>query len=207
MRSIEYEPNLQLNNDNTRFKQVVKFLGLYFDQRLRFRDHIERIRQKTIKRLNLVKCISNFHWEAYRETLIRIYRAVVRSKIDYGSQIYATASNHILERLDAVHNEAIRVCTGAFKSSPVASLYVESGEPLLEYRRNQLISQHYVRMKRLPNMPVFQAILNNDDRNRFLNNISKAPLGIRINQVISNMGGDDYNVLAVLPYQVPIEPP
>ena len=44
-------------------------------------------------------------------------------------------------------------------------------------------------------MPVFQVILNNDDRDRFLNYMTKAPLGIRVTQVISNMGGNDYNAM------------
>ena len=35
---------------------------------------------------------------------------VIRSKIDYGSPIYAAASYRILERVDAVYDEAIRVC-------------------------------------------------------------------------------------------------
>ena len=48
MRSIEYEPHLQVNNDNIRFKPVVTFLRLYLGKILRFKHHIEHIRQKTI---------------------------------------------------------------------------------------------------------------------------------------------------------------
>ena len=86
LKGMQYVPNLQLNNENIFFKPVVKFLDLFLDQRLRFKDHIEYLRQKTIKRLNLLNFISNFNWRADRQTLLRIYRAVIRSKIDYGSQ-------------------------------------------------------------------------------------------------------------------------
>ena len=46
---IQYGPNLQLNNENLSFKPLVKILGLFLDQRLRFKDHIEYLRQKLLK--------------------------------------------------------------------------------------------------------------------------------------------------------------
>ena len=97
MRGIEYEPILLSNNKNITFKSEVSFLRIYIDQMLRFKEHTEYVRQNTIKRLDLLKCLSNFNRGADRETLLRICKAVIRSKIDYGAQIYAAASNHILK--------------------------------------------------------------------------------------------------------------
>ena len=128
----------------------------------------------------------------------------MRSKIDYGSQIYAPSSNHILKRLDIVHNQAIRICTVAFKSSPVVSLYAESGDAPFAYRRQQFILQHYVRMKRLSSLPLFQVVLNTDDRKHYVNNMSKAPIGIRIQQLSADIGVNDFNIQS---YQNSIEPP
>ena len=78
-------------------------------------------------------------WGADRTTMLRLYRSIIRSKIDYGCFIYSTAKLTILQTLDPVHNSASRLCTGAFRSSPVDSLYAETGEPPLEFRRNQLL--------------------------------------------------------------------
>ena len=43
-----------------------------------------------------------------------------------------------LERLNIVHRHGLRLCLGAFKSSPIESLYVEANEPPLELRREEL---------------------------------------------------------------------
>ena len=51
--------------------------------------------------------------------------------------------------LDTVHHQALRLCCGAFRTSPVESLYVETGEPSLSDRLS-LQLQYYVRSMKLP---------------------------------------------------------
>ena len=131
---------------------------------------------------------SNFNWGADRETVLRIYRAVIRSKIDYLSQIYTAALNHILKRLDTVHNQAIRICTRSFKSLTVVSLHAVSGEAPLDHRRQQVILQHYVRMIRLLNLPLFQVVLNTYDTEQYVISMSEEPIGNRIQQLTADIG-------------------
>ena len=71
-----------------------------------------------------------------------LYRAIVRSKFDYGCIVYGTASNTNLRQLDSVHNSGLRLALGAFCTSPVSSLYTEANEAPLEERRLKL-SMHY----------------------------------------------------------------
>ena len=52
-----------------------------------------------------------------------------------------------LKQLDPVHNEAIRLCLGAYRSSPMESVYAESGELPLSLRREMLQLQFYARTK------------------------------------------------------------
>ena len=66
---------------------------------------------------------------------------------DYGSQLYATASKHVLQSLDAAHNKAIRLSSGAFKS-PMVSSYAKSREQPSKYRLRQLVLLQYARIKR-----------------------------------------------------------
>ena len=86
--------------------------------------------------------------------MLRIYRAVVRSKLNYGCTIYSAAKDHVLQKLDPIHNAGIRLATGAFRSSPVVSLYGESGEAPLNICRKQLFLQYYTCTHRLPNSPI-----------------------------------------------------
>ena len=64
----------------------------------------------------------------------------------------------MLKLLDPVHHAAIRLCTGAYRTSPVESLYAESGEPSLEKRRMQLILQYYGRTLQLESAASFSYV-------------------------------------------------
>ena len=48
--------------------------------------------------------------------------------------------------LDPIHNQGLRLALGAFRTSPVASLYVEADEPSLYSRREKLSLQYAIRL-------------------------------------------------------------
>ena len=52
----------------------------------------------------------------------------------------------------------IRLCPGAFRTSPVPSFYVESGEPSLSYRRYKLSIQMYTKLMGMTNTPSHDAV-------------------------------------------------
>ena len=58
--------------------------------------------------------------------------------MDYGYQLYNTASAGRLKKLDSIHREGIRIYTGAFRTSPVSALHVEANDPPLVLRKNEL---------------------------------------------------------------------
>ena len=109
------DPVLKLDNDPIQFVKEAEFLGLILDTKL--------------------KVLSRTEWGADQTTLLTLYRSLVRSKLDYGCLVYGSASKTALAKLDPVHNQGLRLCLGAFRSSPVESLYVEAHEPPLEIRR------------------------------------------------------------------------
>ena len=61
-----------------------KFLGVIFDKKHNFKAHINYICQKCEKAMNLLKVVSKMDWGADRSVLIRLYRAFVRSRMEYG---------------------------------------------------------------------------------------------------------------------------
>ena len=76
----------------------------------------------------------------------------MRSRLDYGAIVYASANDKPLSSLDPVHNRVIHLCTGAFRPSPVQSLYAKSGEPPL---RMQLLMQYYTHVELLRESPTY----------------------------------------------------
>ena len=68
----------------------------------------------------------------------KLYSAICRTKIDYVCRLYNTAYSERLKKLDTIHREGIRIYTGAFRTSTVETLLVETNDPLLQLRRDEL---------------------------------------------------------------------
>jgi hypothetical protein len=57
-----------------------------------------------------------------RDTLLKLYRSHIRSKLDYGCIAYGSARKSYLQMLEPIQNQALRICLGAFRTSPSLSL-------------------------------------------------------------------------------------
>ncbi|KAK3869753.1 hypothetical protein Pcinc_024981 [Petrolisthes cinctipes] len=127
-----------------------KFLGLYFDSRLTWRVHVSQLKIKCLKALNLLKCISGTQWGADRKSLLMLYKSLIRSRVDYGSIVYGSASESVLKGLDVVQNACLRVCLGALRCTRIERLEVESQVPPLRLRRDQLLLVYCAKKSRVP---------------------------------------------------------
>ena len=94
-----------------------------FDKKLTWSSHIENLKRKVRKSLDILKVVSGFDWGADKKSLLRLYNALCRSKLDYGCQIYSSACKTKLKELDVIHNMGLRICSGAFRTSPIESIY------------------------------------------------------------------------------------
>ena len=85
--------------------------------------------------MNLLKVLSHTSWGADQTTLLKLYRSQVQSKLDYGCIMYVFARKSYLQMLDPIHYQGLSLALGAFRTSPVTSLYVEADEPSLYSQR------------------------------------------------------------------------
>ena len=179
------KPNLTLNRNPMPYVREAKFLGLWWDAKLNWERHIAEVRGKCLKKLNLIRSVSAYQWGADTSTSMRIYSAVVRPMIDYGSVVYGSANRATLARLEVVANEAMRIATGAFKSTPVSSLQVLTNEPPLDSRRQELMLRYYYKIRSIIQSPAHNSIANNDLRVFLETRPSKEPTTImRIQRAI-----------------------
>ena len=149
------DPVLKLDNDHIQFVKEAKLLGLIWDTKLTFEPHIKYLKARCKKSLNILKVLSRTEWGADRTTLLKLYRSLVRSKLDYGYIVYGSASKTALAKLDPVHKQGLHLSLGAIRSSPVESLYVEAHEPPLEIRREKLALQYTIKLKTNPGNPAY----------------------------------------------------
>ena len=143
-------PALELYNKEIPTKETIKFLGMTLDRALNFESHINSLKGETYRALNILKVVTGINYGADRKTLMRLYWAIGRSKLEYGSQVYSSASSSTLKKLDPVNNEALRICTGAFRTSPANSLQVEAGSPPLDLQREQQLLRYILKIESHP---------------------------------------------------------
>ena len=76
-----------------------------------------------------------------------IYISLIRSVLDYACAAYGSAAKTSLKKLEVVQAQALRLCCGAFKSSPVSALQVEMRELPLHLRRKQLMMNYWATLR------------------------------------------------------------
>ena len=109
LRCHHPNPELYLNKIRIDVVTEFKFLGVIFDTKLTFLPHINALKKKCKKALNLLKVVAHSELGADRKVLLRLYCSLVRSKLDYGSIVYGSARKSYLKVLDSIHNEGLRL--------------------------------------------------------------------------------------------------
>ena len=133
---------------------------MIWDTKFTFEPHIKYLKARCQKSPNILKVLPLTEWGPDQTTLLKLYRSLVRSKLDYGCIVYGSAFKTALAKLDPVHNQGLRLSLGAFRSSPVESLYVEAYEPPLEIPREKLALQYILKLKANPGNPAYDVVPN-----------------------------------------------
>ncbi|BFZ07875.1 hypothetical protein BsWGS_10914 [Bradybaena similaris] len=129
-------PNLYLGNILIKEENYPTYLGVTFDRRLTWKQQIENAVGKARRRLGLLRKLAGTSWGANEQTLKKVYNGVVRPHLEYCSAAWATSANTHLKSLDKVNNQALRVITGAMKSTPILEMLKITNIQSLSHRRD-----------------------------------------------------------------------
>ena len=151
---------LRLYGKTVPTQPAARFLGVIFDRRLRYLEHFRTLRDRCFKALSVLKCVARTSYGADRSTLLLLYRSVIRSKLDYACFVYDCASESNKRLLDTVHHAALRVATGAFRTSPKHSLLAEAHEPPLSLRRQALGMRYALKLRQFPMHPTYPYVFS-----------------------------------------------
>jgi len=97
LRKFHSDPQLLLNGSPIPVVEEVKFLGIIFDKKLSFLPHLRYLKNKCSKALNLLRVVAHTSCGADQQTLLHLYRSVIRSKLDYGCIVYGSACSSYLQ--------------------------------------------------------------------------------------------------------------
>ena len=127
LRKVHNDPELYLYGSLIPVVEDFKFLGVLFDRKLSFIQHIKYLKAKCLKALNLLKVLSHTDWGADRTVLLQLYRSLIRSKLDYGSIVYGSARPSYISSLDTLHHQGVLFEHHLYKASmlrPKSHLYI-----------------------------------------------------------------------------------
>ena len=123
--------------------------------------------------------------------------------LDYGSIVYGSARKSFLKSLDTIHHHGLRLALGAFRTSPIKSLYAESNEPSLYIRREKLSLQYVTKLATNPRNSAYDCVFN-PKYERFYNNKPTAIKPLRIQPLLEEA---NINVKNVQPFSFPSKEP
>ena len=141
--SVKARPGrLTLGNAPIKFEDQQTYLGVTFDKRLTWKPHIMNAEGKARRKLNIMRKLAGSQWGANEKILKSVYQGTVRPHLEYGSSSWMTAAKTHQHALDKVQNQALRIITGAMKSTPVKKMeQVTSIAPLIKRREKKAMVQ------------------------------------------------------------------
>ena len=148
----------QIGNVPIPLRRTHKFLGITLDSHLTFKAHIEDVRTRCLKRVNILRCLSGYAWGADRKTLTTLYVGIIRSILEYNCFLLSPLSLTLGKRLETIQSTCLRLITGAFRTTPVLALRGDANMPALSDRRRFLLLRYYLKSKSRPNHPATSAL-------------------------------------------------
>ena len=132
-----------------------------------------------------MQVVTHTEWGADRQNLIKLYRTLLRSQLDYDIFVYRSAKKSYLKQLDPIHHESLKLVLEAFRTSPIDSLYPEAHEAPLQIRSEKLAIQYYTKLKSSPSNPAYDCTFDSKYRQYFdQKEKSIRPFGLRVEPML-----------------------
>lgn len=120
-----------------------KFLGVIFENTLKSNKQIHAIEKNCAKPIIILKWLKSKWWGADPEILLRLYKALISARIEYGSIIFYPLNKSQTASIERIQNRAIRVALGLRESTPVNVTLAEAKIPPIEMRV-KFLSKNYL---------------------------------------------------------------
>lgn len=82
-----------------------------------------------LKPLNLIRFLRSTWWGSDPNLLLKLYRSLIRSRIEYGAFIWSGVPQYLWKKIQNIQNQAVRLCMGYMNSTPINVMLAEACEP------------------------------------------------------------------------------
>lgn len=114
--------------------RTVRFLGLELESALGWSTQIKKITEMCQNPLKIISCLRSTWWGADSILLLRLYTALVRSRIEYGAFFFHNLPTKQSIQLERIQFKALRAALGYRISTPTNVILAEAKLPPLAFR-------------------------------------------------------------------------
>ena len=169
---------LSINGSILEYVNQHCYLGVVLDApRLCWEPQISSLKLSCIPITNLLQSISSRHWGADRSLLLKLYRILIRSRLDYAAVFYAAAAPTNLYKLNVIQNNCLGIALSCRRTTPVPSMEVEAHIPPLSIHRKEIICKYYFRLLQLPRCPIVTELFQSNVPPHLPLRASSQPMG------------------------------
>ena len=157
-----YRLNLQIKGQTIDTTKNPNILGLTYDPKLTFNEHIKSTEAKAKGTLKLVKAISGTTWGQQAETISATYKTFTRPVLEYACPAWAPViSATSAAKLQRVQNSALRCATGHTSDTNTVHYHAET-KVLPLHKHMRMISSQFRESARDPEHPQHYALAEPD---------------------------------------------
>lgn len=134
-------------------------MGIIFDHKLTFNQHIAYVQKRCHQAVNIVKFLCGTWWGAHPDTLLTLYKSYVRSIIDYGLFVWFPTHKKAIQKIERIQYSALRAALGMRKSTPVNVLIAESKLNFIRDRAQYLCKRYLTKILSNRESPIYKTMI------------------------------------------------
>jgi ribonuclease HI len=156
-RRTEATANITINDTTIEPSREARYLGVIFDSKLRFSQHIQHVTKKGTKFALAISRISKCTWGAtYRQTRT-LFTSVVAPRIDYAAIVWhrPKIEGHFtpsaqLTKIESAQRTAMKAILGVFRTTATSAMEIETSLEPAHLRIRKKVLKSYTRMQTAP---------------------------------------------------------
>ena len=123
LKSLNVVLNIQSSAGEIKTVYKARYLGIIFDNRLNFHEHIKTLEAKIARSVGILNKLKYF---LPSSALLKLYYSLIHSHFNYGLFVWGSTYPTYLDKLKLLQNIAIRIVTSSHRSTNSRPLCIKT---------------------------------------------------------------------------------
>lgn len=120
LKNVNFENlNVTINGERIMYEKQIKYLGVIFDSNLNFHTHADYVTRKFSKKISFIARIGN---QLSLGTKLLLYNSIAAPHLEYCATLLYGLPAYKIDRIQIVHNRAMRTILKYNRYTPVATI-------------------------------------------------------------------------------------